>query len=364
MKRQGETRASRVVSTLGAPTPAGAYSQGVRTDGSVYVAGQAGIDPMSGALVAGDIAAQTRQALRNVEAIVSVAGGSLRDVVKVNVYLRRMEDFPRFNTVFGEFFPHDQPARTTVQTGLAAGLEVELDAVAVFGHDGSDEPESTSLPGQTSHDPSSRLRRLYTPLISDVLDSLGLYYQVLDPAIGPVGAFSGATLAGRAFSGLIAQTDEWIDIDELLRMVDHIPQQSVVVMGSEGEVDAAIWGGLLSAAAQARGAGGAVVDGSVRDIRQINRLGFPVFGRSPNMRDIRRRGVLTAFDTVITCGGVRIEPGDYVMADANGVVAIPAEQVDLVLEKAEEWRLAEDDTESALRNGQEASTVYQNFGRI
>jgi regulator of RNase E activity RraA len=162
----------------------------------------------------------------------------------------------------------------------------------------------------------------------------------------------------------MTKTDRFVDIDGLLQMVDEIPPQSVVVMVAEGGIGAASWGGLLSAAAQARGALGAIVDGSVRDAEQISRLGFPVFARSFNMRDVRRRGELSEYDCDVMFGDVRITPGDYIMADANGVIVIPLDRIEVVLDTAEEWRRDEAATESALREGQSASAVYKTFGRI
>ncbi len=124
-----------VVSTAKAPKAIGPYSQGIKAGDFVFTAGQAGVDPSTGKLVEGGITAQTRQVLKNVQAILEAAGTSLDHVVKVGVFLQDMGDFASMNEVYAEFFPPDQnpPARTTVQAAkLPLGALVEIDAVALL----------------------------------------------------------------------------------------------------------------------------------------------------------------------------------------------------------------------------------------
>ena len=122
--------ARHVVSAAGAPKAIGPYSHAVVAGEFIFTAGQAGVDPQSGRLVEG-IEAQTRQALQNIAAILSAAGGSLANVVKTTVFLANMADFPAMNKVYAEFFPTDPPARTTVAAAaLPLGALVEIEAVA------------------------------------------------------------------------------------------------------------------------------------------------------------------------------------------------------------------------------------------
>lgn len=112
------------------PTPGGPYSLArTTTDGTVYVAGQVGIDPAAGELRDG-IALQTEQAIMNVRAILVNAGCSLADVQKVSVFLADMADFQLMNDVYQKVFAAPYPARTTVQAGLGRGVLVEVDAIA------------------------------------------------------------------------------------------------------------------------------------------------------------------------------------------------------------------------------------------
>ena len=122
----------RIVSTEKAPPAGGPYSQGVIAGDFVFVAGQIPTDPDSGELVGKDITAQTRQALRNLAAILEAADSSLAKVTKTTVFLTDMGNFGAMNSVYGEFFESDPPARSTVQVGpLARGALIEIEAIAV-----------------------------------------------------------------------------------------------------------------------------------------------------------------------------------------------------------------------------------------
>ena len=110
-------------------TPKAPYSPVVVSGDHVFTAGQVAFDA-TGAVVAEDMDAQTRQVLRNVQSCLAAAGCTLEDVVKVNAYLADLGDFDAYNSVYREFFSEPFPARTTVQAGLPPGLLVEIEAVA------------------------------------------------------------------------------------------------------------------------------------------------------------------------------------------------------------------------------------------
>jgi 2-iminobutanoate/2-iminopropanoate deaminase len=122
------------VLTADAPTPIGPYSQGIIVDGRiVYTAGQVAIDPATNQLVVGDIKAQTRQALKNVESILKAAGASMNSVAKTTVFLKDFNDFAAMNEVYAEFFSAASPARSTVEVSrLPRDMKVEIEAVAVI----------------------------------------------------------------------------------------------------------------------------------------------------------------------------------------------------------------------------------------
>lgn len=121
-----------IIATDGAPAAIGPYSQAVRTNGWIFVSGQIPLDPESGELESGDIAAQTDRVFRSLAAVLEEAGGGLGTVVKVTVYLSDMANFAAMNEVYARYFGDHRPARATVQAaGLPKGVDVEIDAVAV-----------------------------------------------------------------------------------------------------------------------------------------------------------------------------------------------------------------------------------------
>ncbi|HET6484777.1 MAG TPA: Rid family detoxifying hydrolase [Spirochaetia bacterium] len=119
-----------IVKTDGAPAPVGPYSQGVVAGKLLFVAGQTPKDPRTGQIPQ-DFKAQVEQCLRNIQAIVTAAGATLADVVKVNAYLKDLGQFKAFNEVYERVFQAPYPARTTVGADLP-GIAVEIDAIAVL----------------------------------------------------------------------------------------------------------------------------------------------------------------------------------------------------------------------------------------
>lgn len=123
-----------VISTEAAPAAIGPYSQAIRAGDFLFVSGQIPLVPSSGALVQGDVRAQTRQVLDNLGAIFAAGGGSFEQVVKTTVYLADMADFPAMNEVYGAVFTGAAPARATVQVSrLPRDVRVEIDAVVYLG---------------------------------------------------------------------------------------------------------------------------------------------------------------------------------------------------------------------------------------
>ena len=122
------------VLTADAPKPIGPYSQGIIADGRfVYTAGQVAIDPATYQLIQGDIKVQTRQVLKNVEAVLKAAGSSMQSVVKTTVFLKDFNDFAAMNEVYAEFFSDSAPARSTVEVArLPRDMKIEIEAVAVI----------------------------------------------------------------------------------------------------------------------------------------------------------------------------------------------------------------------------------------
>lgn len=122
----------RAVAVGGAPAAIGPYSQAIRAGGLVFVSGQIPIDPATGALVSGGIAAQTERVLQSLRAILEAAGSGLDRVLKTTVYLTDLGGFAEVNEVYARYFPQVPPARSTVQVAaLPRGAGVEIEAVAL-----------------------------------------------------------------------------------------------------------------------------------------------------------------------------------------------------------------------------------------
>jgi 2-iminobutanoate/2-iminopropanoate deaminase len=118
-----------VIKTSEGPQPRGPYSQAIVADGFVFVAGQVPVNPSTNELELGDVGSETRRTLQNIRAILEAAGSSLRDVVRVGVFLADLKDFDAMNAVYREFFPEDPPARSTVGAQLPK-IKVEIDCIA------------------------------------------------------------------------------------------------------------------------------------------------------------------------------------------------------------------------------------------
>lgn len=123
----------KAVTTSAAPGAIGPYSQAISTGSLLFISGQLPIDPQTGTIVDGDIAAKTRQIMTNLKAIVEAGGSSLDDVVKTTIFLTDLGSFQEVNQAYGAFFSASPPARSTIQVAaLPLGSPVEIEAIAVI----------------------------------------------------------------------------------------------------------------------------------------------------------------------------------------------------------------------------------------
>ncbi|HET6603473.1 MAG TPA: RidA family protein [Xanthomonadaceae bacterium] len=125
--------AKQSIQTDRAPQAIGPYSQAVRSGSTLYLSGQIPLDPATGELVGGDIAAQARRVFENLAAVCEAAGASLAQAVRVGIYLVDLSDFAAVNAVMAEVFPRPYPARSTIQVpALPKGAAIEIDAIVVL----------------------------------------------------------------------------------------------------------------------------------------------------------------------------------------------------------------------------------------
>jgi regulator of RNase E activity RraA len=206
--------------------------------------------------------------------------------------------------------------------------------------------------------------KLYVAVVSDVLDSLGYMNQAMSSCIRPLD--DSLVLAGYARTGLyqdiyhITKGENPYELE--IALIDDLGADDVAIFacGASGRI--APWGELLSTASRARGASGCVTDGLTRDIRAIREMKFPVFHGGIGPLDSKGRGKASQIDVPVVCAGVRIEPGDLVFGDADGVVVIPAAIEDQVVTNAFEKVSGEDKTRQDLASGVKLREVFERYG--
>jgi len=121
------------VQSNNAPAPIGPYEQAIAAGPFLFCSGQIALDAQSGEFQGGDVVAQTRKVMENLSAVLSAGGARLDTVVKTTIYLRSMDDFPKVNQIYGEFFQNQAPARATVEVArLPKDALVEIDAIALI----------------------------------------------------------------------------------------------------------------------------------------------------------------------------------------------------------------------------------------
>ena len=211
----------------------------------------------------------------------------------------------------------------------------------------------------------SQFHGLTAPILSDVMDSLGMMDQAMRPFVRPLDEH--AMLVGRARTGLympVYETRAGENPYEVeIALVDDLKPGEVAVLACNGPTERiAPWGELLSTASKMRGAVGCVTDGLVRDVRQIRELGFLVFHGGIGPLDTKGRGRMVERDTPVECAGVRVRSGDIVFGDVDGVVVIPQERATEVLGRAREKLSGENHTRAELKQGRLLGEVYKKYG--
>jgi regulator of RNase E activity RraA len=207
-----------------------------------------------------------------------------------------------------------------------------------------------------------RFAAVPTAALVDVMDELGRREQTLPPSIRPL--VPGMRVAGQAFTveGGPSGHDDWdAAIRKTLGMLGEVPAGCVAVYQSNQD-RSAHFGELSATSLASRGVAGCVIDGGCRDVRRIEEEGFPVFARFVTPEDSTWRWEVTATQVPITIGTVRIEPGDWVVGDEDGVVVVPAALAGDVLRVAETKVGTESAIRDAVRDGMTPLEAYERFG--
>ena len=203
---------------------------------------------------------------------------------------------------------------------------------------------------------TSILSRMDTTTVSDALDKLGIAGQCLglkpmDPNI---------RLAGPAFT--IRYLPCGVHGGTVGDFIDDITEGTVMALDNQGRMDATVWGDILTIVGSRKKLGGTVIDGVCRDAPRSIELKYPIFARGSYMRTGKDRVAVDAMQVSISIGGVRVNPGDFLLGDWDGVVAIPKERIEQVAEVASQIEQAEDRIRAAVERGERLDAARKTQG--
>jgi 4-hydroxy-4-methyl-2-oxoglutarate aldolase len=208
----------------------------------------------------------------------------------------------------------------------------------------------------------TRLKGLHTAVIADALDQAGLRHNVMDPAIRPLDREM--TLVGYAVTVEAQPVDgpperEADYYKGELAAVDSLDAGDVLVVST---CRGPFWGELLATASRARGANGIVADAYTRDSARLISMGFATFVAGISAQDSLGRVDVVSTGGQIQCGGVRVAPGDLLIANCDGVAVIPASHAASVVERAEAKLTREEEMRGALREGMPVRNAFSTYG--
>ncbi len=213
-------------------------------------------------------------------------------------------------------------------------------------------------------------KELFTALVGDVLDKMGYFHQFLPQNLKPLD--SGMVVIGRAMP--VLEADVFVGASEdsnnsllnqpfglMFEALDQLSKDEVYVC-TGGSYTYALWGGLMTTRALKVGAAGAVVNGFSRDTNEILKLNFPVFSAGTYAQDQGPRGKVIDYRISIEIGGVKINPGDIIYGDRDGVIIVPSELERDVFHAAIEKARGEKQVKKALEEGMTTVEAFRRFG--
>ena len=205
-----------------------------------------------------------------------------------------------------------------------------------------------------------RYRKLYVPAVSDILDGMGYWHQVMHIGLIPLNAKQ--KVAGPAFTMQGVASGEMDKTKRLaVQALDVLYSQCVPVMTTNGDTRTGHWGELMTNAAILHGCNGAVVDGGIRDTNAIEALGFPLFYRFTCPGDALGRFNIVDYECTVECSGVLVHPGDFIFGDRDGVVVVPKALTEEVLIAAEGILAVEDEIRGRIKAGESVAMLYTQY---
>lgn len=206
--------------------------------------------------------------------------------------------------------------------------------------------------------------KLYSGIISDVLDGMGYRNQALAGGISPL--TDDTVIFGPAFTS-IGTTVYSMPENPLVaqcKVVDQLGEDEIYVLVTRGDYNCAVFGELFATAVNARKGAGVLLDGYARDVKALKEMKFPLFYKGRDVRTSKGRCEINECQIPVILDGVTIRPGDYIFGDIDGVIVIPKEVAEEVIRQAAETVEKENEVRTRLLNGSTLQKAYEEIGAI
>jgi len=214
-----------------------------------------------------------------------------------------------------------------------------------------------------SQDIINGFMKVATASVADAVEQVAGHRGYMDHMIKP--RINDKKIVGPAVTIQEGPTDEFVPPQHALDAIDESPEGSVIVIGIDAEAEVAVWGGLMTAGAQANDLAGAVLDGGVRDVTEIRRdSDFQVFARSISPGTTLGRFKTLSSNEPVICGGITVQSGDLIVGDLDGVVVVPQAFIQEVLDKATEIEIREAEQAKYIRETKSLRKGLAKYNRI
>ena len=243
-----------------------------------------------------------------------------------------------------------------IGAGVGTNIMGSLDAMAENKSEIPRKPKSRYLKYE------DKLKLCFSAVLQDVMDGMGFRTQCMDPSIKALDP--SMKTWGEAITIYVESVTEVPKqpFQKEMELIDSANEGHLLVAQCNAPILSAFWGGLLSNAAMGRKMAGVIIDGGARDYNEITELGFPTFCRGLSPYDSLGRMDGKEYDVPVECGKVRVNPGDLVFGDVDGVVVVPQEIVDEVIEKAFSKVQGESKVREELRSGAGVEATFKKYG--
>ena len=206
--------------------------------------------------------------------------------------------------------------------------------------------------------------KLYSGIISDVLDGMGYRNQALAGGISPL--TDDTVIFGPAFTSIGTTVDSMPEnpLVAQCKVVDQLGEDEIYVLVTRGDYNCAVFGELFATAVNARKGAGVLLDGYARDVKALKEMKFPLFYKGRDVRTSKGRCEINECQIPVILDGVTIRPGDYIFGDIDGVIVIPKEVAEEVIRQAAETVEKENEVRTRLLNGSTLQKAYEEIGAI